>query len=255
MVEPAAGEPTGAAVRTHPGPPNKTVRNLLIGGLIALVVAGYVAAGLLSFLLSEHPLVFIGLSSSNRNLALASGSLSAWSFYLVAFLRLLAPDPLFFLLGRWYGDAATRWMEQKSPSYGQLLRQLERWFEKARYLVVVIAPNNPVCLFAGASTMTWASFLVANVAGTIGRLVLIRLFSSAFENPLGAVRGFISDYQKPLLVVSIGLVAFTIWSERRAGRDSIGDLVHIDEDMAEAGASLDEPDARRARSNEPVEGE
>jgi len=213
------------------------VRNLVIATLIAMVVAGYVAAGFLSFLLTEHPLVFIGLSSSNRNLALASADLSAWSFYVVAFLRLLAPDPLFFLLGRWYGDSATRWMERKSPSYGQLLRQLEKWFEKARYLVVVIAPNNPVCLFAGASTMTWGAFMAANVIGTIGRLVLVRLFSSAFDNPLGIVRDFIGDYQKPLLVVSLGLVAFSIWSERRSGRDSIGDLVHLPDDIAEAETS------------------
>jgi membrane protein DedA with SNARE-associated domain len=212
------------------------VRNLVIGALVSLVVAGYVAAGFLSYLLTEHPLAFIALSSSNRNLALASGDLSAWSFFVVAFVRLLAPDPLFFLLGRWYGDAATRWMERKSPSYGQLMRQIERWFTKARYAAVVIAPNNPVCLLAGASTMAWAPFLVANVVGTIGRLVLIRLFSGAFENPLGAVRGFIGDYQKPLLVITLALVAFSIWSERRAGRDRIGDLVHLDDEIAEVEA-------------------
>lgn len=233
-------DPTGPArgleAPRHPGPPNATVRNLVIGALVAMVVAGYVAAGFLSYLLTRHPLVFIALSSSNRNLALASGELAAWTFYLVAFLRLLAPDPLFFLLGRWYGDSAVRWMERKSPSYGQLLRQLERWFEKARYVVVVIAPNNPVSLFAGASSMSWAGFLVANVIGTAGRLVLIRLFSSAFENPLGDLRGFIGDYQKPLLVVSLALVALSIWSERKGGRDRIGDLVRIEDEMAEGDA-------------------
>ncbi|CAN5735868.1 hypothetical protein BH10ACT1_BH10ACT1_00780 [soil metagenome] len=228
----AVADPPAGAPRTYAGPPNKATRNAVIGTLIALVVAGYVSAGLLSFLLSEHPLVFIGLSSTNRNLALASGDLAAWSFYLVAFLRLLAPDPLFFLLGRWYGDGAIRWMERKSPSYGQLMRQLEKWFEKARYVMVVVAPNNPVCLFAGASTMTWSSFLVANVIGTIGRLVLIRAFSSVFEDLLGPVRSFISDYQKPLLVVSVVLVGVSIWSERRAGRSSIGDLANIEDEIA-----------------------
>jgi len=222
-------------VRTHPGPPSAGVRNAVIGTLIALVVAGYVSAGLLSFLLSEHPLVFIGLSSTNRNLALASADLSAWTFYLVGFLRLLAPDPLFFLLGRWYGDGAVRWMERKSPSYGQLVRQLEQWFEKARYVMVVVAPNNPVCLFAGASTMTWSSFLVANVIGTIGRLILIRAFSSVFKDLLGPIRDFIGTYQKPLLVVSILAVGLTIWSERRAGRNQIGDLVNLEDEIAEAG--------------------
>lgn len=248
---PAAVEPTAAD--RHPGPPSPLVRNLVVGALIAMVIAGYVATGFLSFLLTQHPLVFIGLSSTNRNLALASGELAAWSFYLVAFLRLLAPDPLFFLLGRWYGDSAIRWMEGKSPSYGQILRQLEQWFEKARYLVVVIAPNNPVSLFAGASTMTFASFMVANVIGTAGRLVLIRLFSSAFENPLGNLRGFIGDYQRPLLVLSLSIMALTIWSERRAGRDRIGDLVRLDDEMADELAGTD-ADGARPDDGGPTEG-
>lgn len=225
------------STETHTGPPSNLARNVVIGLLIALVACGYVATGFFSVLLSEHPLVFIGLSSTNRNLALASGDLAAWSFYSVAFLRLLAPDPLFFLLGRWYGDSATRWMERKSPSYGQLMRQLETWFTKARIPVVLIAPNNPVSLFAGASSMTWGAFLITNMIGTAGRLVLIRTFSSVFEDLLGPIRGFISDYQRPLLVITLGIVAFTIWSERRAGRNKISDLVHLDEDLSDPDAS------------------
>ncbi len=241
---------SGPALPLHPGPPSPLARNVVIGLLIGLVVCGYVATGFFSVLLSQHPLVFIGLSSSNRNLALASGDLAAWSFYLVAFLRLLAPDPLFFLLGRWYGDAATQWMERKSPSYGQLMRQLEKWFTKARYPVVLIAPNNPVCLFAGASTMTWGSFLVTNMIGTAGRLVLIRTFSSVFEDLLGPVRGFISDYQRPLLAVTIAMVAFSIWSERRAGRDRFGDLIHLEEDLD---AASENPEGGVSSASAPIE--
>ena len=214
-------------------------RNVVVGALIAMVVAGYVSTAFFSVLLTHRPLVFIALSSTNRNLALASGSLSWWSFFLVGFTRLLLPDPLFFLLGRWYGDSATRWMERKSPSYGQLMRQLERWFEKARYVMVVVMPNNPVCLFAGASTMTWTSFLVANVIGTIGRLILIRAFASVFADLLGPIRHFIGVYQKPLLVVSVVLVGYTIWSERRAGRSQIGDLANIEEEIDEIDAEME----------------
>jgi len=204
-----------------------------------MVVAGYVSTAFFSVLLTRHPLLFIGLSATNRNLALASGSLSAWSFFVVGFIRLLLPDPLFFLLGRWYGDSATRWMERKSPSYGQLMRQMERWFEKARYVMVVVMPNNPVCLFAGASTMTWTSFLVANVIGTIGRLILIRAFASVFADLLGPIRHFIGVYQKPLLLVSVLLVGYTIWSERRAGRSQIGDLANIEEEIEEIDAEME----------------
>ncbi len=227
--------PAGAApARTHPGPPSKLARNLVVGTLIAFVVASNLGNLFLSVLVTERPLVFIGLNAQNRNLALASGELSAWSFYLVGFLRLIGPDAFFFLLGRWYGDGAIRWMERKAPAYGELLRQLERWFDKARFLVVAIAPNNPVCLFAGAAGMSVGAFALANVVGTIVRLVLIRAFSSAFEGPLGSLKEFIGEYRWPLLALSAVLLVVTTIADRRGGRDGIADLANIDDDIAAA---------------------
>lgn len=218
----------------------------MVGTLIAFVVASNLGNVFLSVLVTERPLVFIGLNAQNRNLALASGELSAWSFYLVGFLRLVAPDPLFFLLGRWYGDAAIRWMERKAPAYGELLRMLERGFDKARFVVVAIAPNNPVSLFAGAAGMSFAAFMAANVIGTIGRLVLIRMFSGLFEGELGSLRSFISDYRWPILAVSVVLVGLSMWSDRRGGRDGISDLAHLDDDIAEIEAEIEAEEAEEA---------
>jgi membrane protein DedA with SNARE-associated domain len=225
------------------------VRNLVIGTLVAMVAANWLGAIFLSVLVRDHPLAFIGLNAQNRNLALASGELSAGSFYVVGFLRLLAPDPLFFLLGRWYGDGAIRWMERKAPAYGQILRQLEGWFEKARYVVVAFAPNNPVSLFAGASSMSFGAFMAANVVGTVARLWLIRAFSSAFEGPLGSLKDFIGEYRWPILVLSVVGVGISIWADHRNGRGAIGDLTHIEDEIdeieaSEAGeAGTTEPDA------------
>lgn len=230
---------------TRSGPPSALARNTVIGAILVLVVAGYVATAGGPVLLSNHPLVFIGLSSINRNLALASHDLSSWSYYLVGFLRLMAPDPLFFLLGRWYGDAGVRWLERRSPTYGRLVAQLERWFHQARYPFVLVMPNNPVSLFAGASTMSWGAFLAADVVGTVGRLYLIRRFSEVFEDLLKPIREFISDYRIPLLVVSVVAVVVTIVMEARAGRGQIEDLVHFDEEIEEAVDEL-EADAAAA---------
>lgn len=216
------------------GPPSTLARNVVIGILVGFVVASYAGNLFLSVLVTERPLLFISLNAQNRNLALASGELSAVSFYVVGFLRLVAPDPLFFLLGRWYGDAAIRWMERRAPSYGAVLRSLERGFHRSRVAVVAFAPNNPVCLFAGASGMSWRVFALANVVGTVIRLGLIRAFASVFEGPLGSLRAFIGDYRWPLLAVSFVLVALTMWSDRKAGRESIGDLVTMDEDIQAA---------------------
>lgn len=231
-----------AAAHHHPapaGPPSPLARNATIGILVALVIASYAGGILLPSLLDTHPLVLISLNVTNRTLALASGELDAGAFFAVGFVRLLLPDPFFFLLGRWYGDAAIRWMERKAPSYGELLRGLERWFDKARYVVVAIAPNNPVSLFAGAAGMSFTGFMVANVVGTVGRLLLIRAFSAAFEDLLGPIRGFISDYRWPLTAASVVLVALSIWSDRRGGRSGVGDLVNLEEGLSEAEAELE----------------
>lgn len=228
----------GPGQEARPGPPSTLARNATIGVLVALVVAANLGNVLFASLVNDHPLALIAMNPSNRNLALASANLDALAFYGVGMLRLLLPDPLFFLLGRWYGDAAIRWMERKAPTYGELLRQLEHWFGKARYVVVAIAPNNPVCLFAGAAGMSVVGFAVANVVGTAVRLVLIRAFSSVFEDLLGSVRDFIGDYRWPITALSIVLVAYTIWNDRRGGRDGIGDLVNLEEGIAEAEAEL-----------------
>ncbi|HWJ98663.1 MAG TPA: VTT domain-containing protein [Acidimicrobiales bacterium] len=234
------------------GPPSKAARNATIGFLVFLVVMSNLGNILFASFVNEHPGWLIAMNASNRNLALASNNLDPLAFYGIGFLRLFAPDLFFFWIGRWYGDAAIRWMERKAPTYGELLRQLETWFDKARFAVVAIAPNNPVCLFAGAAGMTYAAFLVADVVGTIVRLVLIRAFSSVFEDLLGSIKDFIGDYRWPITVLSIVLVGLTIWSDRRGGRDGIGDLVNLEEGMAEAEAELegeatmDASDARQA---------
>lgn len=239
---------TNSAARAHPGPPSALARNVVVGTLIAFVVASNLGNLFLPVLVTERPLLFIALNAQNRNLALASGELDAWSFYLVGFIRLVGPDPLFFLLGRWYGDGAIRWMERKAPTYGELLRQLEAWFDKARFVVVAIAPNNPVCLFAGAAGMSWGAFMAANVVGTVGRLALIRGFADLFDGPLGSLRGFIGEYRLPLLAVSFVLVGLTIWSDRKAGRAGAYDLAHLESDMS---GLVDEPDGEPAERTGP----
>ncbi len=239
-------------VAARTGPPNRLARNVVVGILICLVIAGWVGDALLPRLVNEHPLLFMVLNSRNRNLVLVVNEVDAWAYYLYGTLRLLLSDPLFYLLGIWYGDAAIRWMERKSPSYGELMRTAEGWFAKAAYPLIFIAPNNFICLFAGAARMRPAVFLVLNVTGTIARLVLIAQVGELFSSPIDGLLDFIGEYRNPLLVVSVGLVAFTIWNERRHGKGELESLTHLDEEIADAEEDLaaeDESadDAPRAR--------
>jgi len=224
------------------GPPSVLARNLVIGPLILLVIASWLGDAVFFAFHDEHPLAFIALNARNRNLLLASPYLDTWSYYIVGTLRLLASDPLFFLLGIWYGDAAVRWMERKSPTYGKLMRSAEQWFGTAAYPLVALAPNNYICLFAGAAGMNVPVFFVLNVGGTLVRLWLLRWSGDVFSRPLHAVSGFITDHRVPVLLLSVALVAFTVWNERRRGAGEISDLAHLDDEVDAAGdAGQDKP--------------
>ncbi len=247
--------PTERPTRRPTGPPSRRARNVVIGLLIAIIVSSWIGDLLLSVLVDRHPLLFIALNSRNRNLVLASPNLDAGSYYSVAFLRLVVSDPLFFLLGRWYGDAAVTWMERKAPSFGSMLRWVERHFGRAAYPLVALAPNNFICLFAGASGMGVTGFLVANVAGTMFRLYLVRTVGDVLSGPLDSVTDWIADHRLLVFAVSAALLGLTIWSERRAGGTEVTQLARLDEEIAEAEAEARaEAEAEGEAEAEPTEG-
>jgi len=207
-----------ADAHPHPDRWAVTVVGTLIG---ALVIANNVGNIFMTTLARDHPAVLLALNSTNRMLGLTTNQLDAWSYYGIGSARLLVADPLFFLLGRWYGDAAIRWVERKWASQGEVLRMFERGFQRAAYAFVFLAPNNVVCLLAGAGTMSVVGFVLANAAGTITRLFLIRQAGEALSSPLDKVLDLFERYRLQFLVVSFVLVAVSFWSDRRRGRDEL----------------------------------
>ncbi|HYI60728.1 MAG TPA: hypothetical protein VEW93_02870 [Acidimicrobiales bacterium] len=224
---------TDGPVATRPGPPNRLARNVVVGATISFFVFALVGDTFLSVLFDKHPALFIALNSRNRNLALAKPYLDWWSFFGIATVRLLASDPLFFLLGRWYGDAGVRWIEKRSPTYGPLARGAERWFGKASYPLVVLAPNNYICLFAGAGGMAVPVFFALNLLGTVGRLVVLWFVTDSLAEPLDWLRDLISDYRLPVFVLSVALVVLSLVLDRKAGGTEVEGLLHIEDEIAE----------------------
>lgn len=223
-------------VTERPRPPRRAVA--VVGTLIGvLVVANNLGSIFTTTLAEDHPAWLLALNSSNRSLGLTTNQLDAFSYYALGSMRLLVADPLFFLLGMWYGDAAIRWVERKWASQGEVLRLFERWFEKAAYPVVFFAPNNPVCLLAGASGMPLVGFVIANVSGTIARLVLIRALGRTFESPIERILEFFADYRLPLLVVSIIVVGASFLLDRKRGGGDLDVVEQLEEELdADGGA-------------------
>ncbi len=202
----------------RPRPGRAKVR-VVVGLLICLVVMGYAGQLLTTSWADRHPLALIALNSRNAILVLTTNQLDPLSYYLVGATRLLVSDPLFFLLGVWYGDAAIKWVERKWASQGEVLRWFESAFGKAAYPLVFLAPNNPICLFAGASGMRVPVFLALNVSGTFVRLYAIRVLGATFESPIDGVLDFFKEYRWPLLGVSAVAVVASVLLDRRAGGD------------------------------------
>jgi len=214
--------------------------------IIALVVANNIGNALAPALLpvpgdpdkSSNPLLLIALSPALRNQIAVVNYVEPWWFMVVAGLRLIAADPLFFLLGRWYGDAGISWMERRSKAAGEVMREVEKWFARIGPLAVVIAANNIVCLLAGASGMRRSVFWVANVVGTIGRLLLIMWFADLLNREIDSVLNVVGDYRPLLLGLSVAVVAAIVVRQVRSGGGQLGQLRRLGSGLA----STDNPD-------------
>jgi membrane protein DedA with SNARE-associated domain len=186
-----------------------------------MVVASYIADALWPDLVTSNPLLLIGLSAKNRYLVLVVNHVSTLWFFVVGTLRLLLPDPFFFALGWFYGEAALTWMERRTPTTGRYMRTVEGWFGKWGAPLVVLFPNNYMCLVAGAAKMHPVKFAALNIVGTISRLLMIQVVGDVFSGPIDSLLGFIANWRIPLLIISISLVAIFWISELRRGRKEI----------------------------------
>jgi membrane protein DedA with SNARE-associated domain len=201
---------------------------LLIAPIIAMIACGYVADALWPSLVQSHPLWLLGLSARNRYAVMVVNRVDLWAYYVWGTLRLLLPDPFFFALGWFYGPAALRWMEKRTPTVGTMMRRLEGWFARRGHALVFIMPNNYVCLIAGAAQMSPVVFALLNVTGTVGRLLLLQIVGDIFSGPIDWFLRLVATYRIPLLVISVLVVLVMVGGELRRGRKEIEGLQELE---------------------------
>lgn len=232
-------QPEEEAEESRPRLPRRKLL-LIVGPIVVLAIVGTVTTALTPALAARHPLLLIILEARNRNLILAR-EVDFLPFLVIATLRRTLTDPLYFLLGRYYGDRAVRWLEVKA-GMGSYARMMETIFRKASYPAVFFFPGAIVCALAGVVGMPFPVFMVLNLTGTICAVVTLKLFGNVFAAPVEAVVGF---FDRNLLVttsISIVLVALSVWAGRVQGK---AELSMKDIEDLETGDFEDEPEGDR----------
>ena len=227
--------------------PSKRTLWLIMTPLAFLIIVSIIGDSISPSLKDSNPLLLMAMNARNRILLLVVNKVGAVEYYVVGTVRLLLSDPLFYLLGWFYGHRAIEWAEHRSSSAATLITQLERWFRYAAYPLVAIAPNNIICLLAGASGMRPRNFFAVNIAGTLTRLFIIREFAGWAEDQVTAVDTFITDYRPWFLAFTIIAALFAGWGEFR-------DLGRLPAELDESdGDPAADPAGGDAGSSDPVE--
>lgn len=194
-------------------PPRVLLYAIPIG---AFTLAGTVGVAFMPYLLSRAPLLLIALSPLFRHLVLASPVVDFPSLLLVAVPRHFAPDPFMYLLGRDYGPLAVEWLEANSPPAGKWIRALERIFAKVGPLALLLSPDLVVSTLAGAARVRFSVFVVMNLLGTIGTVVVAKWFGDALEQPIHVVVGFFQAHLAVVTLASVLVFAAFHWYSTRA---------------------------------------
>ncbi len=209
-------------------PPNKWIARIVIGLALVNIVAGWAGDLLLSVIVKDNPLVLIALSPRDRNLALASPDLDFLPYFTVGFLRLVFFDPWSYLLGFWYGDRALAWIKRRSRTYGPLLGDAQGGFKRYAAPLIILFPNNIICMLAGASGIGVGMFVVLNAFGTATRLLILRQFGNIFSGQISSVVDWIDDYRIPILIVSALAIGWTVFGEFRGDNSEVKALIDLE---------------------------
>jgi membrane protein DedA with SNARE-associated domain len=212
------------------GPTRRTLI-LLVTPIVILIAVGTVANALTPWLLKNHPLWLVALEARNRNLLAAASRVDVVPFVVFAVVRRMISDPLFFLLGRFYGEDALRWAQRRLGGNEIIVQVTQDWFRKASGFMVFLFPGALVCVLAGVSRMSVRTFVILNFLGTVSAVIVLRLFARVLEGPIDAVLRFNDRNVKWLTVASIVLVVVALLLQRLRGSGELEAVLDIEKDL------------------------
>ncbi len=148
-------------------------RRLLLPLAVLTVIstAGTAAAPTLAH---DQPLVLMALSPRFAFITLAARNTSFLPFLAVGLVRLCLADPFHFALGRRHGGRALDRLSRFA-----IVDRIRNVAGRGVPLLVFLRPNGTNLAIAGASQSSRLQIALADVAGTIAYLLLIRLAGTA----------------------------------------------------------------------------
>jgi membrane protein DedA with SNARE-associated domain len=191
----------------------------LLGGFVCLIVLANVSSFAAPALVERSPELLIAMSSRIRHLLFANtAGIHPIAYAAIGTIRLSIAASICFMLGYWYGDRGTAWVdEQLGGETPALLRWTQKGVEKAASVLVFLMPgSNVVCVLVGSRKMNPKRFAICLVAGILFRLAWVWLAAKRFEPELKDALAWIARYQWRLVG---GFFAITmVQSYRRASR-------------------------------------
>jgi membrane protein DedA with SNARE-associated domain len=202
--------------------------------MAVLTILSWVGDALAPTLVNDAPLLLIAFNPRLRNLILASPEVTVVPFTVVAVVRLVISDPVFFWFGRRYGDVAIRWMENRLGNGAIVVLWLERAFKKAAHVMVAVLPNTWICLLAGTTRMRLWVFALLNIGGTCVRIALVRVLGDAYADPILSFNEWIGEHRLQLTLLTCAIVGIAVVRSSRRGRHPLETPAELAEELREA---------------------
>lgn len=187
----------------------------LVVPLFVLAASAIAGNALAPALVANQPVLLLALNSTTRHLVLTSTSVDVVPYFAVALVRRTLEDPLLFLLGWRYGDAAVAWTVDHLGG-ARTLGWLRRNFRRYGWPLVALVPGGVVCVLAGASRMGLVPFALVGLAGTVGTIAALRASGEALAGPVDVAVALIADNWVWMTATSVAVTAAWIGQRRRA---------------------------------------
>jgi membrane protein DedA with SNARE-associated domain len=204
---------------------------MVVTPIIFLVLLSTVGNAIHPALVKNHPLWLLAAEPRNRWVILVADKVSFWPLFVIATVRRLLSDPLFFLLGHMYGDRAVRWAERRFDGGTGVIKLVERLFHRAAPVLVFLFPGPLVCVMAGATGMNVIVFAVLNVVGTMVTVFALYEFASVVRGPVDAINRFYSHNFKWLTIISVAVTLLWFLNQFRKGKSEVQSLAHLEAEL------------------------